>query len=38
MIVKTRSNPKEILFNLPIRYYNKKGRGDLNKKLKKEGF
>jgi hypothetical protein len=34
MIVKTRLNPKEILFNLPIRYYNKKGRGDLNKKIK----
>jgi len=31
MIVKTRSNPRKFLFNLPIRYQNKKkGRGDLN--------
>jgi hypothetical protein len=38
MIVKTKSNPREIFFNLPIRYCNKKGRGDLNKKLKKQDF
>jgi hypothetical protein len=25
-----RSNPREILFNLPIIYQNKKGWGDLN--------